>query len=54
MNEDISIKVKIMLEKTTLPFDISGAIVFGSRVKGKATPYSGLDLLNHGRKSWKR
>lgn len=45
MNEDIFVKVKMVLEKIDIPFGIFGAIAFGSRVKGKATPYSDIDLL---------
>lgn len=38
-------EIKMSIEKALLPFNISGAIVFGSRVKGEATPYSDFDLL---------
>ena len=34
-----------LLEKAELPFDITGVVVFGSRVKGKATPHSDIDIL---------
>ncbi|MEW5768423.1 MAG: HEPN domain-containing protein [bacterium] len=42
---EIFTEIKAALEKALLPFSIIGAIAFGSRVKGKATPYSDFDLL---------
>lgn len=38
-------EIKTSLKKASLPFNISGAIVFGSRGKGEETPYSDFDLL---------
>lgn len=45
MNRDILVEIKEALERSSLPFDISGVIAFGSRAKGKATLHSDLDLL---------
>lgn len=44
MDKDI-LKTLAALEKAELPFDITSVVVFGSRVKGKATPHSDIDLL---------
>lgn len=41
----ISSQIKVVLERTRLPFDILGAVLFGSRVKEKATASSDIDLL---------
>ena len=38
-------EIKAAIGKPKLPFDISGAVAFGSRVKERATPYSDFDLL---------
>lgn len=38
-------EIKTALENACLPFEVFGAIVFGSRVKGEANPCSDFDLL---------
>lgn len=43
--EEIFIKFKALLETADLPFNICGAIVFGSQVKGTATGNSDYDIL---------
>ena len=43
--EEILTKLKHLLETADLPFDISGAVVFGSQVKGTATESSDYDIL---------
>lgn len=48
MNEfskDVFTEARMTLEKASLPFDVSGVVAFGSRVRGKATPDSDFDLL---------
>lgn len=45
MVKDIFEEIKMALEKARLHFNVLGAIAFGSRVKGKATPYSDFDLI---------
>jgi HEPN domain-containing protein/predicted nucleotidyltransferase len=45
MSKDIFTEIKMTFEKASLPFDVSGVVAFGSRVKGKATPHSDFDLL---------
>lgn len=42
---DIFGKIKEAIERCETPFEIKGVIAFGSRVKGKATPYSDFDIL---------
>lgn len=42
---DIFGKIKGAIERCKTPFEIKGVIAFGSRVKGKATPYSDFDIL---------
>lgn len=44
-DKDILAEIKSSLNEAILPFEISGVVAFGSRVKGKATPYSDFDLL---------
>jgi len=43
--KDIFDEIKIAMENVTLPFNVLGAVAFGSRVKDRATPYSDFDLL---------
>lgn len=45
MSKDIFTEIRMTFEKVSLPFDVSGAVAFGSRVKGKAAPHSDFDLL---------
>lgn len=45
MCKEIFDEIKMKLEKAILPFEVCGAIAFGSRIKGEATPYSDFDLL---------
>ena len=45
MAEDILKKIKTALEAAKFPFQILGAIVFGSRAKGMAAANSDIDLL---------
>lgn len=45
MDKDIFKEILTALEYAELPFDITGVVAFGSRVKGKATPHSDIDLL---------
>lgn len=48
MNEfskDIFTEARMTLERASLPFDVSGVVAFGSRVRGEATPDSDFDLL---------
>lgn len=45
MSKDIFTKIRMTFEKASLPFHVSGMVVFGSRAKGKAAPHSDFDLL---------
>ncbi len=42
---DIFDRIKRAIEGCHFSFEIKGVIAFGSRVKGKATPYSDFDIL---------
>jgi predicted nucleotidyltransferase len=45
MSKDIFTEIRMTFEKASLPFDVSGVVAFGSRIKGKATAHSDFDLL---------
>lgn len=45
MDKDIFSEIKTALENIKLPFEIHGAIVFGSVVKGEFTLHSDIDLI---------
>jgi len=45
MNSDVLDKMLKAIKRCKTSFDICGVVVYGSRVKGRATPYSDFDLL---------
>ena len=45
MDRDFSKRIEVGLTHAVVPFNLVGAVAFGSRVKDKATPDSDFDLL---------
>ncbi len=45
MDENTLKDMRGVLEQSTFPFELVGAVVFGSRVKGKCSIHSDLDIL---------
>ena len=45
MDENTLKDMRGVLEQSTFPFELVGAVVFGSRVKGKCIIHSDLDIL---------
>lgn len=45
MVENFLTNIRTVFEEANFPFELYGVVVFGSRVKGKATTYSDFDVL---------